>query len=157
MGIEPVDTKAPAGRDFTAIFKKVVTASEKAKTAMKLQADKRRNPTPDYQVLRATLNAVELKLPKSLRIHLVVNVSRVKPYRGPLPGQPVHQPGPVHVTEERDEEYEVDHIIDSRMYKGKLQYLVHWKGYRDEEHTWEPQSNLQNAPDALKEFVERNL
>ena len=52
-------------------------------------------------------NAVELKLPKTLCIHPVVNISRVKPYLGPLPGQPVSHPGPIHVTEDRDEEYEV--------------------------------------------------
>ncbi|KAG6331560.1 hypothetical protein ID866_7529 [Astraeus odoratus] len=80
-----------------------------------------------------------------------MNVSWVKPYRGPLPGQPVHRPGPVYVTEERGEEYEV-----SRMYKGKLQYLVHWKGYGEEECTWELQSNLQNAPEALREFIKKN-
>ncbi|KAG6326777.1 hypothetical protein ID866_12312 [Astraeus odoratus] len=54
-----------------------------------------------YEVLRVTPNVVKLKLPKSLRIHLVVNVSQVKPYLGPLPGQPVHQPGQIHVTEVR--------------------------------------------------------
>ena len=42
-----------------------------------------------YEVTRVTPNAVELKLPKTLRIHPVVNVSCVKPYLGPLPGQPV--------------------------------------------------------------------
>ena len=35
-----------------------------------------------YEVTRVTPNAVELKLPKTLRIHLVVNVSHVKPYLG---------------------------------------------------------------------------
>ena len=75
------------------------------------------------------LNVVELKLPKTLCIHPVVNISRVKPYLGPLPGQPVSCPGLIHVAEDRDEEYKVDAIIDSRIYKGKLQYLVHWKGY----------------------------
>ena len=46
-----------------------------------------------YEVTQVTPNAVELKLPKTLRIHLVVNVSHVKPYLGPLPSQPVSWPG----------------------------------------------------------------
>jgi len=106
MGIEPVQTIAPAAKDFAAIFNKVVESSEKAKRNMKLQADKHRNPAPDYtvgqqvwlstdnlcmlnrpsrkltekwigpyEVTRVTPNAVKLKLPKTLRIHLVVNVS----------------------------------------------------------------------------------
>ncbi|KIM61163.1 hypothetical protein SCLCIDRAFT_92730, partial [Scleroderma citrinum Foug A] len=61
-----------------------------------------------------------------------VNVSRVKPYLGPLPGQPVSRPGPVQVSKECDEEYEVDYIVASHIYRCQLQYLVHWKGY--EEH-----------------------
>ena len=44
-----------------------------------------------YEVTQVTLNMVKLKLPKTLWIHLVVNVSQVKPYLGPLPGQPVSQ------------------------------------------------------------------
>ena len=40
-----------------------------------------------YEVTRVTPNAVKLKLPKTLRIHPVVNVSHVKPYLGPLPAQ----------------------------------------------------------------------
>ena len=63
-----------------------------------------------YEVTRVTPNAVELKLLKTLRIHPVVNVSRVKPYLGPLPGQPMSQPSLVHGSEEHDEEYEVEYI-----------------------------------------------
>ena len=41
-----------------------------------------------YEVTRVTPNVVKLKLPKTLRIHPVVNISHVKPYLGPLPSQP---------------------------------------------------------------------
>ena len=109
-----------------------------------------------YEVTRVTPNAVELKLPKTLWIHLVVNVSRVKPYLGPLPGQPVSWPGPVHVSEERNKEYEVDYIVASRIYKWQLQYLVHWKGYEEHERTWEPLSNLKNSPLVVKRFYKKN-
>jgi len=83
-----------------------------------------------------------------------VNVSRVKPYLGPLPGQP--RPGLVRVSEERDEEYEVDYIVASRIYKRQLQYLVHWKGYEEHERTWEPLSNLKNSPLVVERFYKEN-
>src|SRR5438128_3198715 len=105
-----------------------------------------------YEISSVLPNAVELKLPKTLRIHPVVNISRVKPYLGPLTGQPVIRPGPIHVSEERDEEYEVETIVDSRIYKGKLQYLIHWKGYDESERTWEPVSNLKNSPKIVEQF-----
>ena len=87
-----------------------------------------------------------------MRIHPVVNISRIKPYHNRLPGQPVSTLGPSNVTEDRDEEYEVEFIVDSR-YKGKrLEYLVHWKGWPDTDQTWEPVSNLGNAGDAVRDF-----
>jgi len=50
MGVEPVETIAPAAKDFAAMFHKVIESSEKAKRNMKLQADKHRNPALDYVV-----------------------------------------------------------------------------------------------------------
>ena len=97
-------------------------------------------------------NAVELCLPRSMRIHPVVNVSCIKPYRDRLLGQPVSAPGPSNVMEDRDEEYEVDYVVDSR-YKGKrLEYLVHWKGWSDTDWTWEPLSSLGNAANVVRDF-----
>ena len=48
-----------------------------------------------------------------MRIHPVVNISHIKPYRERLPGQPVSAPGPSTVTEDCEEEYEVEYIVDS--------------------------------------------
>ena len=101
-------------------------------------------------------NAVELKLPKSMQIHHVVNVSRVKPYCDRLEGQPSHRPGPVNITEDRDNEWEVDRIIDSCYKNKKLEFLVHWKGYDNMDCTWEPKSNLGNAKEALTDFYHAN-
>ena len=87
-----------------------------------------------------------------MRIHPVVNVSCIKPYHDRLLGQPVSAPGPSIVTEDRDEEYEVEFVVDSR-YKGKrLEYLVHWKGWSETDRNWEPVSNLGNAADAVHDF-----
>ena len=97
-------------------------------------------------------NAVELRLPCSMHIHPVVNISRVKPYCDCLPGQPVSAPSPSIIMEDREEEYEVEYVVDSQ-YKGKrLEYLIHWKGWSDTDRTWEPVSNLGNAADAVRDF-----
>ena len=109
-----------------------------------------------YEVTQVTQNVVELKLPKTRRIHPVVNVSHVKPYLGPLPGQPMPRPSLVHIYEEDDEEYEVDYIVASHIYRCQLQYLIHWKGYEEHEHTWEPASNIKNAPQAVEHFYKEN-
>ena len=106
-----------------------------------------------YSIMKLVgTNAIELCLPCSMHIHLVVNISCVKPYHERLPGQPVSAPGPSNVTEDRKEEYKVDFVMDS-WYKGKcLEYLVHWKGWSDTHCTWEPLGNLANAADAVATF-----
>ena len=50
MGVEPTESTAPAAKDFAVIINKVVEALEKAKLSMKVQADRHRNPAPDYKV-----------------------------------------------------------------------------------------------------------
>ena len=87
-----------------------------------------------------------------MKIHPVVNISWVKPYRECLEGQPTFKPGPMQVTEDREIEFEVESIIDSRWKGRRLEYLVHWKGYSDEDRTWEPNGNLANASEAIKDF-----
>jgi hypothetical protein len=101
-------------------------------------------------------NAVKLHLPKTMRIHPMVNISRVRPYKEPLEGQTSIRPGPVKVTEDREIEYEVDHIVNVRKKGQHMEYLVHWKGYTEEDRTWEPKGNLENAKTALDLFHERN-
>ena len=97
-------------------------------------------------------NAIKLKLPRSMQIHPVVNVSQIKPYLGPIEGQTLYWPRPVHVTKDRDNKWEVDHIVDSHLKNKKLEYLIHWRGYDDSDCTWEPKSNLRNTKDAIHDF-----
>jgi Chromo (CHRromatin Organisation MOdifier) domain len=42
-------------------------------------------------------------------------------------------------------EYLVETILDSRMVRNKIQYLVTWKGYPIYESTWEPEENMQGS------------
>ncbi|EGO02583.1 hypothetical protein SERLA73DRAFT_24845, partial [Serpula lacrymans var. lacrymans S7.3] len=100
-----------------------------------------------YRIKEVKPNAVELELPKQMRVVPTVNISRVKPYKGPLLGQRVDRPGPVVVTQEGEEEFEVEQVVDARLKRGKLEFLVLWKGYGDEDRTWEPEAHLDNSRD----------
>ena len=87
-----------------------------------------------------------------MRIHPVVNISRVKPYKEHLEGQSTFKPRPVQVTEDREVEFEVESIIDSQWKGRHLEYLVPWKSYSEEDHTWELKGNLTNASEVIKDF-----
>ena len=42
--------------------------------------------------------------------------------------------------------------MNSRIRRGSLEYLVHWRGYSDEEDTWEPEENVKNSASLLRNF-----
>jgi len=80
-------------------------------------------------------NAIELELPKSIRIHPVVNISRVRLYKPQVERQKKTLPKPVVI--EGEEEFEIEKIINKRTVRGKKKFLVRWKEYTVEEDTWE--------------------
>jgi len=95
-------------------------------------------------------NAVELELSSTVKIHLVVNVSRIQRYVGQVEGQRKKQPAPVVIKGE--EEWEVERILNKRQIRGKDKYLVQWKGFTAESDTWEGKENLENAKEAIEEY-----
>jgi hypothetical protein len=64
-------------------------------------------------------------------------------------------PGPMSVNDEGTSKFEVDYIVDSRPIGRGFQYLVHWKGYDESDHTWEPASRLKNAQATVNDFYRR--
>jgi len=95
-------------------------------------------------------NAVELELLSMVKIHPVINVSRVRRYIGQVEGQRKKQPLPVII--EGEEEWEVERILNKRQVRGKDKYLVRWKGFTAESDTWEGRENLKNAQEVIEEF-----
>ncbi|GBG70548.1 hypothetical protein CBR_g6674 [Chara braunii] len=93
-----------------------------------------------------------VKLPDYLRqarVHDVYHVSLLRPYRRPsehFAGCPYERPPPIMV--DGHEEFVVSDIVSRRVTDDtppRIEYLVRWKGYPDEEATWEPLEHLQHA------------
>lgn len=96
--------------------------------------------------------AYRLRLPTSMRrLHPVFNVVKLSPAPDdPIPGRRASPPPPPVIVNNRPE-YEVEKILDSRLFRHKLQYKVKWKGYGIEDISWEPAKNV-HAPALAKDF-----
>ena len=76
-----------------------------------------------YKIKRViSTNMIELELPSTIKIHLVVNISRVYMYKDQVEGQ--KKKWPLLVIIKGEEEYKVEKILNKRKFRGKDRYLV---------------------------------
>uniref|UniRef100_A0A803JVG2 Chromo domain-containing protein n=1 Tax=Xenopus tropicalis TaxID=8364 RepID=A0A803JVG2_XENTR len=147
---------------FAKIWSDVHDSLSKATAIQKKSADRSRREAPHYQVgdsvwlstkniklripslklgprfigpyaITEVINpsSVRLKLPQTFKISDSFHVSLLKP----APQVRV-LPVPPPVLVDGQSEFEVQELLDSRVVRGRLQYLVRWKGYGSEENSW---------------------
>jgi hypothetical protein len=92
-----------------------------------------------------------------MRIHPVLNISRLKAYRDgasthPHRAQPHSRPPPDCIHEDGTESYEVERILEQRGHGARAKYLVKWLGYPLWEATWQKASDLAGSAMALSDF-----
>ncbi|MBW0547953.1 hypothetical protein O181_087668 [Austropuccinia psidii MF-1] len=134
---------------------KVWLASKNIKTTRPTKKLSERWLGPFEVIKKIGSHAYHLKLPQQWKsVYPVFHVSLLEPVKqSAIPNQ--HQLPPPPVLVEEQEEWEVAQVLDSKLKRGKLWYLVEWKGFsEDPERTrWEPASNLTNSPDLVKYFL----
>jgi transposase len=76
---------------------------------------------------------------------------------GPRPPGLVEQiPESVRLAGRDDPEvYHVERLVDRRVRRGRVEYLVRWCGYDDEDDTWEPRENLMAGAERMARDYER--
>ncbi|MBW0519890.1 hypothetical protein O181_059605 [Austropuccinia psidii MF-1] len=92
-------------------------------------------------------------LPPQASIHPVFHISLLEPVKtSTIPNWNQEPPPPIIIEEE--EELEVSQILDSKIKRGKLWYLVEWEVFSQdpERSTWESTKNLKNFPELIKYF-----
>jgi len=100
-------------------------------------------------------NAVKLQLPSSMRIHPVINVSRIVRYKEQVKGQKREEGKLVEIK--GVEEWEVEKILNKKKIRGVEKYLIQWKEFTVEGDTWERRENLKNAEELIKEFEQEEV
>src|SRR6201996_6693543 len=94
----------------------------------------------------------QLTLPSHWKIHPVFHVDLLTPYRETdFHGRNYEYPPPDLVDNE--EQYEVEHVLDSRTHgrTKKKQYLVKWKGYPESDNQWVNHEDMA-ADDAIQAY-----
>jgi len=94
---------------------------------------------------------VKVKMPRHLRTHNVLHVSKVKPWNettrfGDRGAQPSYE------MIDGDPEYEVETLLARKVVNGRVSYLVKWLGYDHCENMWIRKEYLENAMDLVKEY-----
>uniref|UniRef100_A0A803TJ20 Gypsy retrotransposon integrase-like protein 1 n=1 Tax=Anolis carolinensis TaxID=28377 RepID=A0A803TJ20_ANOCA len=167
-------------QELTAVQELLHQQLDQAKEDYKRHADRHRQPGPEIKVgdqvwlstrflpshrpcrkldarfigpytVVAQLNPVtfKLQLPRSMRIHPVLHRSLLLPADGVLPD--ANRPPPAPTMVDGEEEFEVQDILDSRIHRRRLQYMIDWVGYGPEERSWEDASTV-HAPDLVQRF-----
>jgi hypothetical protein len=89
----------------------------------------------------------EIKLPETMKIHNIFHIALLEKAPDGEPAEEGIEVLPV------EPEYEVEKILENKVNnQGEERYLIKWKGYDENENTWEPPENLSNAKKSIKFF-----
>ncbi len=122
-----------------------------------------------FQVLHAVgKQAYKLELPAKWKIHNIFYVSLLEQdttRKGRVDNKALPEPEKkLEFEVEGNKEYEIEAIIDSAVYNQQannqmpgLYYLVLWKGYPEEENTWEPSLAVLHLRKWISTFYKEHL
>ena len=88
-------------------------------------------------------------------IHPVFNVVKLTlAPDDPILGGRMPPPPPPEIID-KEEEWVVEDILDSKLINQKLRYLVKWKDFGMEHNSWEPRENV-HMPDIIADFYRKH-
>jgi hypothetical protein len=94
-------------------------------------------------------NAYTLALPRKMRCSPTVNVDRLKPFFERLGTAPA--PGPVSDAGQEGE-HEVELLLNRRLVRGVMRYLVRWRGHTSADDEWLRAEELTHCQEKVAEY-----
>ena len=88
-------------------------------------------------------------------IHNVFNEDLLTRYNEPQFKEQHVEPVPPSTIIDEKEEYKVEEVRKYRKQGRGAQYLVHWKGYRNEHDQWIVESVLSHTKEIIKDYWKR--
>ena len=111
-----------------------------------------------FRVLRVQGSSVTLDLPRRMRIHSTINMDQLKLFDGsastagtPWPDR-VQPPPPPLLDANNNQMFIIERFLQTRVCRGKRQYLVRWKGYQQQDDSWEPWEAVKHCTGLLANF-----
>ena len=101
------------------------------------------------------LGAFQLELLEGWIIHNVFNEDLLTQCVEPKFKKQHEEPASLPMIINEEEEYEVEEVRKHRKQGRETQYLVHWKGYRDEHDQWIVEMGLLHAKEAIEDYWTR--
>ena len=99
----------------------------------------------------------QLKLPEEWIIYNMFNKDLLKKYKeSQFKGQHMELV-PLPYIINKEEEYEVEEVWKHRKQGKEMQYLVHWKGYRNEHDQQIAETGLPHAKEMIEDYWTRIL
>ena len=107
-----------------------------------------------FKILKV-MSPATLKLqltPREKGIHPVVSVSNIRPYiPNDIPERP-NDPHPGPDLVDGSEEYEAECVHNLKYWRGRLVYLVKFKGWPHSSNEWLPATNLEHSKALITDF-----
>jgi deoxyuridine 5'-triphosphate nucleotidohydrolase len=140
--------------DFVLLNSENITVDNQREQKSKKLAQRFIGP---YKIIRKISPvAYELQMPESTKVHTVFHISKLKEYKNSNSFNRTSHSRPDPILSDGQEEWEVENLMDKRIFRGRTQYLAHWKGFDASERTWIFLEDLGNSLDLVEQF-EDNL
>ncbi|QRV96903.1 Retrotransposable element Tf2 protein [Ceratobasidium sp. AG-Ba] len=101
-------------------------------------------------------HAYRLDLPKTMKSYNVFHINLLAPFTEDKDFHRRQARPPPIITEEGEEQYEVDHVVAWEQRKNGLYYQIRWKGYDPIEDTMERAEKIAKLPQIMEDLLKRH-